>query len=134
MLNLAQCPVPRISIKTAQSSLDCSKLSRLPGKTTIVGVLDFSTHQIETREITAGRIERGMSLVSPERVIVAPDGSLKKVPRSVASELMKAVNAVFCVYRHRRRNWVRVCVWFDYYEVPRTKGPSLVPPFGQNAR
>jgi 5-methyltetrahydropteroyltriglutamate--homocysteine methyltransferase len=88
---LAQCPVQQISIETAQSSLDCSVLSKLPGKTIILGVLDLSTHQIETPEIVAGRIRRALPFVSPERLIVAPDCGLKYLPRNVAFEKMKAM-------------------------------------------
>ena len=88
---LAECPVQQISIETAQSSLDCSVLSKLPGKTIILGVLDLSTHQIETPEIVAERIRRALPFVSPERLIVAPDCGLKYLPRSVAFEKMKAM-------------------------------------------
>jgi 5-methyltetrahydropteroyltriglutamate--homocysteine methyltransferase len=90
---LAECPVHQISIETAQSSLDCSVLSKLQGKTIILGVLDLSTHEIETPEIVAGRIRRALPFVSPERLIVAPDCGLKYLPRSVAFEKMKAMVA-----------------------------------------
>jgi 5-methyltetrahydropteroyltriglutamate--homocysteine methyltransferase len=88
---LAQCPVQQISIETAQSSLDCSVLAKLPGKTIILGVLDLSTHEIELPEIVAGRIRRALPFVGPERVILAPDCGLKYLPRSVAFEKMKAM-------------------------------------------
>jgi 5-methyltetrahydropteroyltriglutamate--homocysteine methyltransferase len=88
---LAECPVQQISIETAQSSLDCSVLSKLPGKTIILGVLDLSTHEVETPEIVAGRIRRALPFVSPERLIVAPDCGLKYLSRSVAFEKMKAM-------------------------------------------
>jgi hypothetical protein len=71
-------------LETAQSSLDCSVLSKLPGKTTILGVLGLSTHEIETSEIVAGRIRRALPFVSPERLIVAPDCGLNYLPRNVA--------------------------------------------------
>ena len=45
---LAGARVDQVSIETAQSSLDCSVLESLPGKTIILGVLDLSTHDIET--------------------------------------------------------------------------------------
>ena len=44
---LADSPVKQVSIETAQSSLDCSVLESLRGKTIILGVLDLSTHEIE---------------------------------------------------------------------------------------
>jgi 5-methyltetrahydropteroyltriglutamate--homocysteine methyltransferase len=88
---LAHCPVQQISIETAQSSLDCSVLAKLTGKTIILGVLDLSTHEIETPEIVAGRIRRGLPFVDPERLILAPDCGLKYLPRRVAFEKMKAM-------------------------------------------
>jgi 5-methyltetrahydropteroyltriglutamate--homocysteine methyltransferase len=88
---LAQCPVRQISIETAQSSLDCSVLSELSGKTIILGVLDLSTHEIETADIVAGRIRRALPFASPQNLIVAPDCGLKYLPRNVAFEKMKAM-------------------------------------------
>ena len=88
---LAECPVQQISIETAQSSLDCSVLSKLPGKKIILGVLDLSTHEVETPEIVAGRIRRALPFVGPERLIVAPDCGLKYLPRNVAFEKIKAM-------------------------------------------
>jgi 5-methyltetrahydropteroyltriglutamate--homocysteine methyltransferase len=45
---LAGSPVQQISIETAQSSLDCAILEKLPGKTIILGVLDLSDMKVET--------------------------------------------------------------------------------------
>jgi 5-methyltetrahydropteroyltriglutamate--homocysteine methyltransferase len=47
---LAGSTADAISIETAQSSLDCSVLETLPDKKILVGVLDLSTHDIETPE------------------------------------------------------------------------------------
>src|SRR5712691_5944958 len=88
---LAGCSVNQISIETAQSSLDCSVLEKLPGKTIILGVLDLSTHQVETPETVAARIRRALPFVSPDRLIVAPDCGLKYLPREVAFGKMKAM-------------------------------------------
>jgi 5-methyltetrahydropteroyltriglutamate--homocysteine methyltransferase len=90
---LAQCPVQQISIETAQSSLDCSVLSKLEGKTIILGVLDLSNHEIETPEIVAARIKRALPYVAPENIVVAPDCGMKYLPRSVAFGKMKAMVA-----------------------------------------
>ena len=88
---LVECSVKQISIETAQSALDCAVLSSLPGKTIILGVLDLSTHEIETPEIVARRIRRALPFVAPERLIVAPDCGLKYLPRNVAFAKMKAM-------------------------------------------
>jgi 5-methyltetrahydropteroyltriglutamate--homocysteine methyltransferase len=88
---LEQTPVKQVSIETAQSKLDCSVLAKLPGKTIILGVLDLSTHDIETPETVAARIRRALPYVSPDRLIIAPDCGLKYLPREVAFGKMKAM-------------------------------------------
>ena len=91
--NLADAPVRQISIETAQCSLDCSVLAKLPGKTIILGVLDLSTQQVETPEVVAARIRRALPFVSPERLVVAPDCGMKYLPADVAFGKMKAMVA-----------------------------------------
>jgi 5-methyltetrahydropteroyltriglutamate--homocysteine methyltransferase len=88
---LAESPVRQISIETAQSSLDCSVLEKLPGKTIVLGVLDLSTHEVETPQIVAARIERALPYVDARRIVVAPDCGLKYLPRAVAFGKMKAM-------------------------------------------
>src|SRR6202521_6007503 len=88
---LAETRVDQISIETAQSSLDCSILEKLPGKTILLGVLDLSTPAVETPEIVAARIRRALPHVSVDRIIVAPDCGLKYLPRASAFGKMKAM-------------------------------------------
>jgi 5-methyltetrahydropteroyltriglutamate--homocysteine methyltransferase len=88
---LAECPVKQISIETAQSSLDCSVLSKLHGKTIILGVLDLSKMEVETSETVAARIRRALPYVRPQQVILAPDCGLKYLPRDVAFGKMRAM-------------------------------------------
>jgi 5-methyltetrahydropteroyltriglutamate--homocysteine methyltransferase len=88
---LAQSRVKQVSIETAQSKLDCAILKSLPDKTIILGVLDLSTHEVETPEIVAGRIERALPFVDFRRIVVAPDCGLKYLPRPVAFGKMKAM-------------------------------------------
>jgi 5-methyltetrahydropteroyltriglutamate--homocysteine methyltransferase len=88
---LAECPVKQISIETAQSKLDCAVLEKLPGKTIILGVLDLSTHEVETPETVAARIRRALPYLKPERLVIAPDCGLKYLPRHVAFGKMKAM-------------------------------------------
>ena len=90
---LAECAVQQVSIETAQSSLDCSVLEKLRGKTVILGVLDLSTHAIETPEAVAARIRRAFPYVQPDHVVVAPDCGMKYLPRDVAFGKMKAMVA-----------------------------------------
>ncbi len=88
---LAESDARQISIETAQSSLDCSVLEKLRGKTIILGVLDLSTHQVETPETVAARIRRALPFVAAEQLVVAPDCGLKYLPRDVAFGKMKAM-------------------------------------------
>lgn len=83
--------VEQISIETAQSNLDTAVLGTLPGKTIILGVLDLSSHEIETPETVASRIRRALPNVPAEKIIVAPDCGLKYLPREVAFGKMKAM-------------------------------------------
>jgi 5-methyltetrahydropteroyltriglutamate--homocysteine methyltransferase len=88
---LADTAVREVSIETAQSNLDCAILEKLEGKTIILGVLDLSTHEVETPDIVAARIRRALPHVAPERIVVAPDCGLKYLPREVAYGKMKAM-------------------------------------------
>jgi methionine synthase II (cobalamin-independent) len=91
-------PIPtRKSI--AQSSLDCSILEILPGKTIILGVLDLSNPQVEDPETVAARIRRALRYVSADRIVVAPDGGMKYLPRDVAFAEMQAMVAGAALFR-----------------------------------
>jgi 5-methyltetrahydropteroyltriglutamate--homocysteine methyltransferase len=90
---LAACTAQQISVETAQPSLDCSVLAKLPNKTIILGVLDLSTNEVETPEIVSQRIRRALPYVSPDRMIVAPDCGMKYLPRDVAFGKLKAMVA-----------------------------------------
>lgn len=91
LTELADTPVKQISIETAQSKLDCSVLERLPGKTIILGVLDLSTHEVETPETVAARIRRALPFITPDRLVIAPDCGLKYLPRNIAFGKMRAM-------------------------------------------
>jgi len=88
---LAGCPAHGISIETAQSSLDCAVLEKLPEKRIILGVLDLSTPKVETPEQVAQRIRRALPHCPVERIIVAPDCGLKYLPRDSAFGKIKAM-------------------------------------------
>jgi 5-methyltetrahydropteroyltriglutamate--homocysteine methyltransferase len=88
---LADSPVDQISIETAQSKLDCLVLERIAVKSILLGVLDLSTHEIETPEIVAARIRRALPYIAPERLVIASDCGMKYLPRAVAFGKMKAM-------------------------------------------
>jgi len=97
---LADSPVQQISIETAQSSLDCSVLAKLPNQTIILGVLDLSKHEVETAETVAARIRRALPYVSPDRIVAASDCGMKYLPRDVAVGKMKALVDGARIVRH----------------------------------
>lgn len=88
---LADSAVQQISIETAQSKLDCSVLEKLPTKTIILGVIDLSTHEVESAEMVAERIRRALPYVSPDRLVIATDCGMKYLPRTAAFGKMRAM-------------------------------------------
>jgi len=88
---LQACSCAQISIETAQSNLDCSVLSQLPGKTIMLGVIDLSDMQVERPETVAARIRRALPFVKPTDVIVCTDCGMKYLPRDVAFAKMQAM-------------------------------------------
>jgi 5-methyltetrahydropteroyltriglutamate--homocysteine methyltransferase len=101
---LANAAVQQISIETAQSSLDCSVLATLPGKTIILGVLDLSDMHVETPATVAARIRRALPFVPAERIIVAPDCGLKYLPRDVALAKIRAMVEGANIVRRELKN------------------------------
>jgi 5-methyltetrahydropteroyltriglutamate--homocysteine methyltransferase len=87
------CSCDQVSIETAQSELDLSVLKLLPGKTIILGVIDLSTHEVESAEVVAGRVRRALDYVEPERIVIATDCGMKYLPRPVADAKMAAMAA-----------------------------------------
>ena len=88
---LGQCRCNQISIETAQSGLDCSVLSTLPGKQIMVGCLDLADPTIETPEVVADRIRRAIPFVGQQNVILAPDCGMKYLPREVAQGKLRSM-------------------------------------------
>ena len=88
---LSQCRVQQISIETAQCHLDCAILQSLAAKTIILGVIDLSTHEVESPQTVAERIRRALPYVDPERTILAPDCGMKYLPRDVAFAKLQAM-------------------------------------------
>jgi 5-methyltetrahydropteroyltriglutamate--homocysteine methyltransferase len=96
---LEESPVKQISIETAQSSLDCSVLAKLPGKTIILGVIDLSTPEVESAETVAARIRRALPFVSADRLVAAPDCGMKYLPRESAFGKLKSLAAGAAIVR-----------------------------------
>jgi 5-methyltetrahydropteroyltriglutamate--homocysteine methyltransferase len=91
LTELADSRIGQISIETAQSSLDCSVLSKFTNQQIILGVIDLSTTAIETPETVASRIRRALPFASADRLVVAPDCGMKYLPREAAFGKMVAL-------------------------------------------
>jgi len=91
LTELNNSAVKQISIETAQSKLDCSILADIPKKDIILGVIDLSTHEVETAETVAERIRRALPFIAPERLVVATDCGMKYLPRDVAFGKMRSL-------------------------------------------
>jgi 5-methyltetrahydropteroyltriglutamate--homocysteine methyltransferase len=98
---LGATPVHQVSVETAQANLDCAILRQLEGKTIILGVLDLSTHEVETAEAVAARIRRALPYVAPDRLVIAPDCGMKYLPRAVALAKLRAMVAGARLVRQR---------------------------------
>jgi 5-methyltetrahydropteroyltriglutamate--homocysteine methyltransferase len=96
---LAGSPVHQISIETAQSGLDCSVLTKLEGKSILLGCLDLDDPAVETPETIVARVKRALPHVRAGRVILAPDCGLKYLPRDVAFGKLKTMVAAAAILR-----------------------------------
>ena len=82
-----------ISIEAAQPNLDLSVLARLPSKTIVVGVLDLENPEIESLEFVADKVREALRYLPPERLMLAPDCSMKYLPRETAFRKLQAMTA-----------------------------------------
>jgi 5-methyltetrahydropteroyltriglutamate--homocysteine methyltransferase len=90
---LAACTCDQISVETAQSGLDCEVLSRLDGKTIILGVLNLGDEAVETPDQVVARVHRALPYVPPERLVLAPDCGMKYLSREAAYGKLQAMTA-----------------------------------------
>jgi len=88
---LADSIVQQISIEAAQPKIDYGVLRELKDKTIILGVIDLSTHAIESAAEVAARIEKALPFVDARRLIPAPDCGMKYIPRASAFGKLKAM-------------------------------------------
>lgn len=88
---LDACRADALSIEAAQPGLDPEILERLPNKNVMFGVLDLSSHEVETPELIADRLRGALRHIPADRLIVAPDCGMKYLPRAVAFGKMKAM-------------------------------------------
>jgi len=89
---LADSIAAQISIESAQPKLDLGVLADLGDKTIILGVLNLADPNVETADVVAGRIRRGLEHVPAERLIPAPDCGMKYMARETAFGKLKALS------------------------------------------
>jgi 5-methyltetrahydropteroyltriglutamate--homocysteine methyltransferase len=89
---LAETIASQISIEAAQPKLDLGVLADLAGKTIILGVIDLGDPAVETVEQVATRIRAGLSRVTPDRLVLAPDCGMKYLPRETAFGKLRALS------------------------------------------
>jgi 5-methyltetrahydropteroyltriglutamate--homocysteine methyltransferase len=90
---LNDCRATHLSLEAAQPDLDPDVLRDLPDKTIVLGVLDLGSSEVETPEIVAERIRRALTVLPPERLVVAPDCGMKYLPRERAFGKLEAMVA-----------------------------------------
>jgi 5-methyltetrahydropteroyltriglutamate--homocysteine methyltransferase len=91
LTQLADAAVDQISIEAAQPKMDLAVLRDLNRKTIILGVIDLATHEVESADEVARRIERALPHVAAERLMPAPDCGMKYMPRAVAFGKLQAL-------------------------------------------
>jgi len=96
---LASSPVQQVSIETAQSGLDCAVLTKLEGKSILLGCLDLDDPAVETPETVVARVKRALPYMPAERIVLAPDCGMKYLPRDVAFGKLKALVAAAAMLR-----------------------------------
>jgi 5-methyltetrahydropteroyltriglutamate--homocysteine methyltransferase len=82
LAELADAPVDQISIESAQAELDLEVLSKLEGKTIILGVIALDSEDVETGETVAARLRRALPYTS--NLVAAPDCGMKYLSRESA--------------------------------------------------
>ncbi len=90
---LNECAATHLSLEAAQPDLDPEVLSDLPDKSIVFGVLDLGSSEAETPEVVAERIRRALAVVSPDRLVVAPDCGMKYLSRELAFRKLRALVA-----------------------------------------
>jgi 5-methyltetrahydropteroyltriglutamate--homocysteine methyltransferase len=90
---LGACRATHLSLEAAQPDLDPAVLREVPGKTIILGVLDLGSSEAETPALVAGRIRKALEVVTPDRLVVAPDCGMKYLPRELAFRKLQAMVA-----------------------------------------
>jgi len=90
---LNDCAAATLCLEAAQPDLDPEVLGAVKDKAIILGVLDLGSGTVETPDVVADRIRRALTVLPPERLVLAPDCGMKYLPRRLAFEKLQAMVA-----------------------------------------
>jgi len=91
LAQLAGTVADQISMEAAQPNIDLGVLKDLAPKSVLLGVLNLGSNEVETPDIVADHIRRGLKFVPAEKLIAAPDCGMKYLSRDVAFGKLKAM-------------------------------------------
>jgi 5-methyltetrahydropteroyltriglutamate--homocysteine methyltransferase len=90
---LDDCAATHLSLEAAQPGLAPEVLRDVMSKTVVLGVLDLGSEEVETPDVVAARIRKALTVLPPERLVVAPDCGMKYLPRERAFRKLEAMVA-----------------------------------------
>jgi len=93
LAELNDCYATHLSLEAAQPDLDPEVLRAVPDKVVVLGVLDLGAAEVETPDVVADRIRRALTVLPPERLVVAPDCGMKYLPRERAFQKLESLVA-----------------------------------------
>jgi 5-methyltetrahydropteroyltriglutamate--homocysteine methyltransferase len=90
---LADCAATHLSLEAAQPRLDARVLQEVADKVIVLGVLDLGSPEPETPEVVADRIRQALTVLAPDRLVLAPDCGMKYLSRELAFHKLEAMVA-----------------------------------------
>jgi 5-methyltetrahydropteroyltriglutamate--homocysteine methyltransferase len=90
---LNDCLATHLSLEAAQPEPDPEVLRDVADKKIVLGVLDLGSSEVETPDVVADRIRRALTVVAPEKLVLAPDCGMKYLPRERAFGKLEAMVA-----------------------------------------
>ena len=88
---LARSSVDQVSVECAASGVDLSVLRELAGKDVLLGVIDVGSDDVESAEVVAERVRRGLEYVPAARLMPCTDCGLVPRSREAARGKMRAL-------------------------------------------
>jgi 5-methyltetrahydropteroyltriglutamate--homocysteine methyltransferase len=90
---LGDCAATQLSLEAAQPGLDPDVLREVADKVIVLGVLDLGSPEAETPELVSDRIRQALTVLPPDRLVVAPDCGMKYLSRELAFRKLEAMVA-----------------------------------------